>query len=372
LQRFNRYRNAMPYANAALEMNALDNDEDSPKKQKKRHAKCLTLLPTNAADLCKELGLPEGTLKDNDLRNDVTGFRAAIFRSEADGSLILVPRDTQPDSLVDWKTNTENGQGKDTDQYEAMRILTTILQGKNIPFNISGYSKGGGLAQEAGLIAKNSKVFVFNSAGLHTASLRRTGNSGFDILACRTQSFSAEGDFLTFMNNTTDPQQQIVNSKFLRDELAGHGPGINPMNIKTRNPEMRAAKQASDTQNATIRMMASMSKSFTPDLKLAEDPDPSFQLAKQRYLQEIDSMIEDAQAKMDKGESFQLFPAVRASQHETVPNSIATWNWDRKVLNGNPNLAKLIQHQMKYVTKGLSQTLAKDKKLLERFIQECG
>lgn len=372
LQRFNRYRLAMPYANAALELNELGDEDDSPKRQKKRQSRCLTMLPTNAEALNKELGLPDGSIKDKDLLDGSTGFRAALFRSESDGSIILVARDTQPDSLVDWKTNTENGQGGDTDQYKAMRDLTSALQSKKAQFNISGYSKGGGLAQEAGLIAENSTVMVFNSAGLQSASLKRTGNFNFKDLEQRTQSFSAEGDFLTFMNNTTDPKQQLVNARFLRDELAGDGSGFNPLNIKVRNPEMRAAQEARDRQNAKNAMISSFTHGSAPKVEWIEDPDPAFAIAKENYLSDIDNMIKSAQDKMNRGESFQLFPDVRAGQKETIPNSIPFYNFDNKVHNGNPNLAKLIQHRMQNVSKGLSDTLIEDKKLLERFIKECG
>lgn len=162
------------------------------------------------------LGLPEGTIKDADLRNDKTGCRAALYRNESNGKLIRVPRDTQPDSLVDWKTNIDNGQGKDTKQYSAMRDLSGKLAKNNISFDLSGYSKGGGLAQEGALKSPKSKVVVFNSAGLNDASLARTGNSSFDSLISRTQAYCAEGDFLTFMNQTTNPDKQITNAELER------------------------------------------------------------------------------------------------------------------------------------------------------------
>lgn len=162
LCRFNRYREALPYARAALDMNKLGDSPKPPKKDEppQPKAKCLTRLPVTAEALCKELGLPAGTIKDVDLRNDETGFRAAMYRDESTGTLILVGRDTQPTSLADWQTNTRNGDGKDTPQYVAMRKLSGALADRNIPFDMAGYSKGGGLAQEAGLMNTSGKVFV--------------------------------------------------------------------------------------------------------------------------------------------------------------------------------------------------------------------
>ena len=129
LRRFNRYREALPYARAASDMNKLGDDPKPPKTDEPKQPKgpCLTRLPVNADALCRALGLKPGTIKDKDLRDDKTGFRAAIYRDETSGKLILVPRDTQPTSLVDWQTNTRNGDGKYTDQYAAVCDFSRAL-----------------------------------------------------------------------------------------------------------------------------------------------------------------------------------------------------------------------------------------------------
>lgn len=366
LQRFNRYQEALPYAYAAENMNKLG-DSDNETKPKELKEKCLTMLPNSAKELNEALGLPEGTIKDKDLRDDETGFRAAIYRREPDGKLILVARDTQRNSLVDWKTNIDNGQGHDTDQYKSMRELSGLLAKNNLEFDVAGYSKGGGLAQEAGLMSTNSKVMVFNSAGLHEASLARTEPSSFDSLESRTHSFSAEGDFLTFMNDTTDPQQQIVNARFLRDELAGKNWWeYNPINIKYRNPAMKKAMdEARDKVHLDVDDMSI-------DKPTYEDIDPNFANKKKEYIEYIDKMIADAEAKLERGETFNLFPPVRSNYKETINNSIPWYNWECKVNNKNPNLAKLIQHQMDNITDGLEDNIENDKQVLQDFIKECG
>ncbi|MDD5295820.1 MAG: hypothetical protein PHU46_02805 [Rhodocyclaceae bacterium] len=234
LRRFNRYRQALPYARAADDMNKLnDKPADDPPQ-----GTCLTRLPDKADDLCDALHLPRGTIKDGDLRNDKTGFRAAMYKDEATGRLILVARDTEPNSLVDWQTNTRNGEGMDTDQYAAMRRLTRRLSKRGVSFDVAGYLKGGGLAQEAALVSRDARAYVFNSAGLHPNSLVHTGNGDFGSLESRTRAFRSEDDFLTTMNETTDPEQQIANVRFLRGELAGENRWlVNPMKIDHRNPE---------------------------------------------------------------------------------------------------------------------------------------
>jgi hypothetical protein len=161
LQRFNRYRNALPSARAATDLNQLGDKAGD----KASSMPCLTRLPTDGAGLTQALGLPPGSIADSDLRDDTTGFRAAMYRDESTNSLILVPRDTQPDSLVDWETNTRNGTGLDTEQYTQMRQLTGTLKNDGVDFDLAGYSKGGGMAQEAGLVNTDARVTVFNSAG---------------------------------------------------------------------------------------------------------------------------------------------------------------------------------------------------------------
>jgi hypothetical protein len=145
MQRFNRYRNALPSARAAADLNELgDASGDEPSKKP-----CLTRLPVDAVRLNTALGLRQGLITDQDLRNDKTGFRAAMYRDEGTGQLVLVPRDTQPDSLADWQANTRNGAGEDTDQYAAMRRLTGKISSSGTQFDIAGYSKGGGLGRKA-------------------------------------------------------------------------------------------------------------------------------------------------------------------------------------------------------------------------------
>jgi len=336
--RFDRYREALPSARAAADLNELgDKSGDEPSDKP-----CLTRLPVDADKLNATLGMPPDAIKPLQLRNDQTGFRAALYRDEGTGRMILVPRDTQPDSLVDWQANTRNGLGLDTPQYEAMRDLTKRLQANDQLFDIAGYSKGGGIAQEGGLVSRLSQVRVFNSAGLTESSLARTGRDNFDSLVSRTKAFSSEGDFLTFMNNTTDPGQNIINSRFLRRELAGQGPGLNPINIKVRNPAMRGANDAEFGQD------------------------------KQAYLNELDRHIDSMQAAFDSGGTVASFPPVRAASKETVNDSMTLPGKLLGARSDQPTLGKLAQHKMGVVLGAMETNVANDRDALSAFLAKCG
>jgi len=336
--RFDRYREALPSARAAADLNELGDKPGDERSDKP----CLTRLPVDAEKLNAALGMPPDAIQPEQLRNDDTGFRAALYRDEGTGRMILVPRDTQPDSLVDWQANTRNGLGLDTPQYEAMRDLTKRLEANDQVFDIAGYSKGGGIAQEGGLVSPLSQVRVFNSAGLTDSSLIRTGQPGFDDLVSRTKAFSSEGDFLTFMNNTTDPGQNIINSRFLRRELAGQGPGLNPINVKVRNPAMRGVNDA------------------------------QFDRDKQAYLDELDQHIDSMQAAFDSGGVVAAFPPVRAASRETIDDSMTLAGKMLGARSDQPTLGKLAQHKMGVVLGSMEANVANDRDSLNAFLAKCG
>jgi hypothetical protein len=340
LRRFNRYRKALPYARAANDMNQLGDDPAT----KPPKAPCLTRLPDTGDALCDALELPRGTIKDEYLRDDKTGFRAAMYRDETSDKLILVARDTQPTSLVDWQTNTRNGDGQDTDQYAAMRQIARVLDNQGIDFDVAGYSKGGGLAQEAALVNKQAKAFVFNAAGLHPNSLARTGNTDFLSLQTRTSAFSAEGDFLTYMNTTTDSDQQIANVRFLRSELAGQNRWlVNPMKIDHRSP-------------------------ILPDA----GKDKEFQESLSDYMSELDAKISSMVADRQASQPLAAFPPVRATQQEVIPGSMSAFGQFLGARSKEPNLGKLAQHQMSNVLEPMTKNVENDREALCKFITSCG
>ena len=335
---FVRYRAALPSARAAQDMNELGNAKSAPVTQP-----CLRRLPLDAAGLNQALGIPPGSptaIKEGQLINDTTGFRAAVYQSQSDGRYILVPRDTQPDSLVDWQTNINNGQDEDPDQYKEMRELTGRLAQNPVPFDIGGYSKGGGLAQEGGLMSSASQVYVFNSAGLSSDSLTRTKQSSFDDLASRTTAFSSQGDFLTYMNNTTDPAQQIRNAEYLRAELGAKPGYLHPLAITHRNPE-------------------------SLDGKL----DPKFAGDRETFLKQLDDLIAKRRANPDGPPPF---PPVRARSESIIPNSMSSLGGNLQALNDGPNLGKLAQHRISSVVGPMEAQVNLTRGNFETFLKECG
>ena len=341
LRRFNRYREALPYARAANATNQLGNKPSS--REPAQAGDCLTRLPETGAALSQALGLPPGKITDRMLRDDSTGFRAAVYRDDATGKLILVARDTQPKSLMDWLTNTRNGQGLDTDQYQAMRKLSGVMVDERIDFDVAGYSKGGGMAQQAALVNPQARAFVFNSSGLHENSLARTGTQDFGSLASRTQAFSSSNDFLTYMNTTADPAQQIANAQFLRLELEGKNRWApNPMQIDHRSPQF-------------------------PD----GDDDPAFTEARSAYFGELDAMIARMQQDRAAGLPLRSFPPVRAGQQEVVPDSDTLMGNLLGASSPGPSLGKLYQHQMPKVLDPMEKRVERDREALEDFLERC-
>ncbi len=356
--RFERYGNALPSARAADDLNRL---ADANSMDVTAH--CLERLPLDADALNRELGIPPGSpnaITPNDLRNDHTGHRAAIYRSKTDGRLIMVSRDTQPDSLVDWKTNIENGMGRDTDQYAAARRLGTKLNASGQDFDIAGYSKGGGLAQEVGLLSPNSNVYVFNSAGLHEASLSRTGQANFESLQSRTHSFSAENDFLTFMNNTTDPDREVRNAQFLRTHLEGEMSGsANPMEIKYSNPAHKALAGRNSRRNVDVaRAQRAAREALLADRK--------------KFLDAVDEMIAGAQETPGYD---RLFPPVRSATHDTIPGR---WGLYSAVAGSTgasgeeARFGKLVQHKMSQVLGPMEKQYKEDRATLQSYLRSCG
>jgi hypothetical protein len=249
-----------------------------------------------------------------------------------------------------------------------MSYLTKKLKTHGVRFDLSGYSKGGGQAQFGGLFSQDSQVYIFNSAGLPDSALEGTGLDSFQPLAARTRAFNAEGDLLTYFNNTTDPGKQLINAGFLRNELAGEGRGLNPINLTYRNPEMKPAVDAYGWCKHFARQYNTSSEHVPIT---CVDPDPTFPEAKAVYLHGIDTKIADAAAKKAKGEPFRFFPPVRAGSEENLPNSMSSAGSFFGATKDEPNLGKLAQHEIDNVVNGLETTKKADQQILQLFAMNC-
>ncbi len=319
-KRFDQYNEAMVHARAAA--NVYD-----PSKP----GTCLTNLSNDPDKANAALGFPPGTLTAKDFEDPKTGFRAALYRSDSNGKLILAYAGTNPSSLADWKTNIDNGDGLDTEQYKDARQLAAKLSQSDQGFDITGHSKGGGLATEAGLIATKAKVWTFNSAGLNPASLLRTGTSDFAKLTARTQAFHNGGDFLTALQTEKDPATQIKNAQFLRDSFQGSWWNKGP--LEKLSP-LKILKENSTAQ--------------------AVDP-----TERSAFFQQLDGLIDGAKKKLAAGEKFNLFPtAVGQSQAIGKTSSL-----------DNLRLFSLYRHTMPPVMSDLEKGKTADQKTMNQFLK---
>ena len=338
LRRFNRYREALPFGEAA-------NDMSNTKKARKGAnplqapqppaSACLTRLSGDGPELCRQLGIPADAITTEDLNNPNTGFLASVYRDEANNRLILVANDTDPQSLVDWKTNLENSEGLATDQYNAAYKLAKKLSTYDVKYDISGYSKGGGMGQMMGLVNPDAKVMVFNSAGLPMSATASADKVA--ALAKRTTAYSAEGDLLTYMNETRDPAQLVQNAEYLKKELLGQGSWLQKMRISYRNPENPDAAQDAD-----------YAKELTKLTKLMDD--------------QIEQVKRDGLPP----------PPVRADYKEVVKGSLGRLARVAGAGADRPNLGKQYQHLMGNVLEPIKANFKGDREALESFLENCG
>ncbi|GAA5264038.1 hypothetical protein ACOSOMT5_P0458 [Acidiphilium sp. MT5] len=363
---FQTYSNALPSARAAQNMNALgDSSPDGAKETPV--GPCLERMPLDAAALNAALGLPPGTITNKMLRDDKSGFRAALFRDQATGKLILVPRDTEPHSLVDWRTNIDNGLGEETPQYKAMETLTKTLHSANTDFDIAGYSKGGGLAQVGGLSSPDSIVNVFNSAGISDSWAQFLPMNAMSNLESRTTAFSAQGDFLTMMNDTTGHEANLDNMTYLYNQLSGNvSPlekfflGGSPIQINYLNPQSAILE---DDLNSADALGVN-----TNYLEVAKD-NQVFQEARSGFLQQLQGIM---QKFADDPNAKSLFPPVRAGSFNTIPHSMSLMGRLLGAGDKGPSLGHLAQHQISNVVAPMENVVKKDRSKLQRFMQSCG
>lgn len=340
-KQFDKYREALPAARAANETNRLGGLPDI-----KVEAPCLSRLPLDAAGLNKALGLPPKTITDGMLRDDDSGFRATLYRDETTGKVILTGRDTDPHSLADWQTNIDNGLGQDTEQYKEMRKLAKTLDDNGVTFNTAGYSKGGGLAQEAGLMAPDARVYVFNSAGLPAQALARTNRASFASLDARTSSFSAQDEFLTAMNNTTDHAGISDNMHYLYNQLSG--------------------TNTSWFQRLGIKKLVPLTLDYSGPSDMSGTG--GFGDERQQFLDRLKGTIQNFDADPTAQNPF---PPVRAGSFETIPNSMGSLGKVFGASRAGPGFGKLTQHLMTNVLKPMEDLVSKDRARMRSFLEVC-
>lgn len=307
--RFERYNQAMPRARAAQAVYSTEEVE------------CLRRV-TDPEEL-RRMGVDP-----NALRDDSSGFNAAVYRSDWDGSTILAYQGTDANSLHDWKTNIDNGAGRRTDQYTSAASIAAGMHASGTQFDIAGHSLGGGLATEGGLAAPGHNVYTFNSAGLSEASLARNGASSWADIDSRTQAFRNETEFLTGIQEDEDPARQLANAEMLRDEIRGEGGWINPMRITGYNA--------------------------------AESEGAAFEGHRNTFFGEVDQLIARARADVAAGRDPNLFPQARGAR-TNVPGLTGT----SSILNNR--LSRLNQHTMDSMIARMEAQKSTDERALRRY-----
>jgi hypothetical protein len=293
----------------------------------------LTNLSQDLAKLNAQLGLPENNgLTARDFNDPESGFRAALYKSEANGRYILAFAGTDPNALSDWETNIDNGLGLETEQYKMARELAAKLTAAGVDFDITGHSKGGGMATDAGLVAPQAKIWTFNSAGLNPNAPSIAGAPDFGDLESRTQAFHNQGDFLTLLQTEKDPEKQIANAEMLRKRLSGGEWGPSPLKITKMNPDDTNREQLDERRNA--------------------------------FMNRLDGLIADAKQKQQRKEPFDLFPAAIGQSQEVG-------KYDTTV----DTIWALMRHTMpgvgltKGVRKDIQDEQKQDEKSLKSFVQ---
>lgn len=143
-----------------------------------------------ASDVYNNSGAPEGwsrvdpanmppEMQGAVMNDPESGFYAAVYRSDIDGSYRLVYRGSESSQWKDWhdwQNNFLQGTGQDAKQYEQAVALAQKFNAAYGPDNasIAGHSLGGGLASAASL-ATGLPANTFNAAGLSDYTMEKYG-----------------------------------------------------------------------------------------------------------------------------------------------------------------------------------------------------
>jgi len=148
-----------------------------------------------AADVYNTEGAPEGWTRLENRPNDSTGFYAAVYQSNIDGSIVVAYRGTEPTTSGDWfQANLPQGMGNGSPQHAEAASFAREMQAKYGNVEFTGHSLGGGLAA-TGAMATGGNATTFNAAGIHENTY---GLYGLDPNAASgVSNYRNDGEILT-------------------------------------------------------------------------------------------------------------------------------------------------------------------------------
>ena len=113
--------------------------------------------------------LPPG-LKDAVWEDPESGFRAALYESEIDGSRVLAFRGTA--GKAGWFNNFQQGLGYESEQYNrAIALASKTKDAYPEGLDIAGHSLGGGSTTAASIVTE-TPGYTYNGSGLHPNTIK--------------------------------------------------------------------------------------------------------------------------------------------------------------------------------------------------------
>jgi len=190
---------------------------------------------TSEGGVYDDAGAPEGwsrvtgddlppELRNATFNDPVSGFQAAVYRNEIDGTYRLVFRGSEPSTILqnegnDWtRANLMQGLGYESQQYtQAVELSKQFSEAYgDAATGLAGHSLGGGLAT-AGSLASGIPANTFNASGLHEDTIARYGldaNQAGDLI----NAYQVNHDLLT------DLQEHSAVSGLMADALGTKHP----------------------------------------------------------------------------------------------------------------------------------------------------
>lgn len=130
-------------------------------------------------------------------------FRAALYRSDIDGSVVVAYKGTTFSSLSDWKNNGQQALGFQSDYYDrSIKLAQKLSDELGTNFETTGHSLGGGLSS-AGSVVAGVPGTTFNAAGLQPNTIARAGGNiaqGSQLI----NAYHVSGEILTGFQENKD------------------------------------------------------------------------------------------------------------------------------------------------------------------------